>query len=138
MNDTFAFLKFICVLLIILNISISLIYLGMAQDVIKENEGNFKGNSLNNIAKSFLLISSILNLVYFVAFIFYGTSNNLELVMFFVSTFMLLFQIPMTVIYWTKIKNGEDVVIGFKVCALLFANLVAGIFMLCDTKGVKK
>ena len=41
----------------------------------------------------------------------------------------LLWAIPMTVHYF---KNDGDVGTGFKVCTLLFANLIAGILMLCD------
>lgn len=40
--------------------------------------------------------------------------------------------IPMTISYNNKIKNGENVSTGFKVCTLLFVNLIAGILMLCD------
>ncbi len=39
--------------------------------------------------------------------------------------------IPMTVVYWRKVDNNEPVSVGFKVCTLLFVNLVAGILMLC-------
>ena len=40
--------------------------------------------------------------------------------------------LPMTIIYNRKIKNGEVVGTGFKVCSLLFVNTIAGILMLCD------
>ena len=40
--------------------------------------------------------------------------------------------IPMTVSYCRKIKNGEPVSTGFKVCSLLFVSLIAGVLMLCD------
>ena len=40
--------------------------------------------------------------------------------------------IPMTVIYFNKVKNGEEVSTAFKVCSLLFVSLLGGIFMLCD------
>ena len=40
--------------------------------------------------------------------------------------------IPMTVSYCRKIKNGESVSTGFKVCSLLFVSLIAGVLMLCD------
>lgn len=41
--------------------------------------------------------------------------------------------IPMTVSYFRKVKNGEPVSTGFKVCSLLFVNVVSGILMLCDS-----
>lgn len=40
--------------------------------------------------------------------------------------------IPMTVIYFRKLKNNEPISTGFKVCSLLFVSLVGGILMLCD------
>lgn len=40
--------------------------------------------------------------------------------------------LPMTIVYFVKVKNGEKVPTGFKVCTLLFVNVVAGILMLCD------
>lgn len=40
--------------------------------------------------------------------------------------------LPMTIIYNRKIKNGEPISTGFKVCSLLFVNTIAGILMLCD------
>lgn len=42
--------------------------------------------------------------------------------------------IPMTIHYFKAIKNGEKLSTAFKVCSLLFVNLVAGIIMLCDKK----
>lgn len=44
----------------------------------------------------------------------------------------LAWTIPMTVSYSRKIESGETVSTGFKVCTLLFVNLIAGILMLCD------
>lgn len=43
--------------------------------------------------------------------------------------------LPMTISYSKKIKNGEPVSTGFKVCTLLFVNLIAGILMLCDNNN---
>ena len=40
--------------------------------------------------------------------------------------------IPMGEVYSRKIKNGEQVGTGFKVCTLLFVSWIAGILMLCD------
>ena len=40
--------------------------------------------------------------------------------------------IPMTVSYCKKIKTGQPVSTGFKVCSLLFVSVIAGILMLCD------
>ena len=46
--------------------------------------------------------------------------------------FPLLWTVPMTVSYCNAIKNNRPVGVGFKICTLLFVNLLAGIFMLCD------
>lgn len=43
----------------------------------------------------------------------------------------LAWTIPMTMSYSKKIANGEPVTTGFKVCTLLFVNVIAGILMLC-------
>ena len=42
--------------------------------------------------------------------------------------------IPMTVHYYRAVKDGRDVSVGFKVCVLLFVNLLAGILMFCDNQ----
>lgn len=39
--------------------------------------------------------------------------------------------IPMTLYLFNKRKSGEPVGVGFKVCVLLFVNLIAGILLLC-------
>lgn len=40
--------------------------------------------------------------------------------------------IPMTVSYCKKIKTGEPISVGFKICSLLFVSTTAGIIMLID------
>ena len=40
--------------------------------------------------------------------------------------------IPMTVVYFKKLKNRQPIGMGFKICSLLFVNTIAGILMLCD------
>lgn len=40
--------------------------------------------------------------------------------------------IPMTVHYFGKVKKGEAVSVGFKICSLLFVSTIGGILMLCD------
>ena len=40
--------------------------------------------------------------------------------------------IPMTVKYWRAVENHEKVSVGFKVCTLIFVNVIAGILMLVD------
>ena len=43
----------------------------------------------------------------------------------------LAWQIPMTVVVGKKMKTGEQIGTGFKVCVLLFVNIIAGILLLC-------
>ncbi|MBR2441835.1 MAG: hypothetical protein IKB20_02055 [Clostridia bacterium] len=40
--------------------------------------------------------------------------------------------LPMTISYCKKIKENRPISTSFKVCTLLFVNLIAGILMLCD------
>ena len=40
--------------------------------------------------------------------------------------------LPMTLSYSNKRKRGERVGTGFKICTLLFVNMIAGILMLCE------
>ena len=42
--------------------------------------------------------------------------------------------IPMTVYYSKRIKTGEPIDIGFKICTLLFVSTLSGILMLVDDK----
>ena len=43
----------------------------------------------------------------------------------------LIWCIPMTVSFFGKVRDRRKVGTGFKVCTLLFVNVVAGIVMLC-------
>ena len=42
----------------------------------------------------------------------------------------LCWTVPMTVKYMRSVKEGADVSTGFKVCSLIFVNLIAGVLML--------
>ena len=44
----------------------------------------------------------------------------------------LAWTIPMTSSYSRKINSNEPVSVGFKICTLLFINVIAGILMLCS------
>ena len=44
----------------------------------------------------------------------------------------LLWCLPMTISYFNKIANNEEITVGFKVCSLLFVSPIAGILMLCE------
>ena len=43
--------------------------------------------------------------------------------------------LPLTIGYCNKIKRGEPISTGFKVCSLLFVSMIAGILMLCDNNN---
>ena len=40
--------------------------------------------------------------------------------------------LPLTIIYFKKVNNGEPIGIGFKICSLIFVSMLGGIFMFCD------
>ncbi len=44
----------------------------------------------------------------------------------------LAWMLPMTLTYCKKVKNDQPISTGFKVCILLFVNLVSGVLLLCD------
>lgn len=44
----------------------------------------------------------------------------------------LIWCIPITITYFYRTKNNQPINTGFKVCYLLFVNLIAGILMLCN------
>lgn len=68
-------------------------------------------SELSTVAKVFMIISTVLLGLYLIP---------------------LVWCVPMTISYTNKVKNGEQISTGFKVCCLLFVSLVAGIIMLCD------
>ena len=47
----------------------------------------------------------------------------------------LAWSIPMTINYFKKVKSGEKVSTGFKVCVLLFISTIAGILLLCQNEN---
>ena len=53
--------------------------------------------------------------------------------------FPLAWCLPITIIFGNKVKNGEPVGVGLKICMLLFVSLIGGIFALCmgDAKAKK-
>ena len=44
----------------------------------------------------------------------------------------LFWMIPMTVSYNSRVRRNEEIGLTFKICTLLFVNILAGIFMLCE------
>lgn len=74
-------------------------------------EGN-TGSALKTVAKVFMILGTVFRSFFYLI--------------------PLAWCLPMTIIYFGKIKRGESVSTGFKVCTLLFVDLIAGIVMLCD------
>jgi uncharacterized membrane protein YvbJ len=68
--------------------------------------------TLQTVAKIFMIISTVVMGLYLIP---------------------LAWCLPMTISYCNKIKNGEPVSTGFKICTWLFVNTIAGIVMLCDS-----
>lgn len=46
----------------------------------------------------------------------------------------LFWCIPMTVSYFDRIKNGQHIGTGFKICSIIFVSQLGGILMLCDNE----
>lgn len=42
--------------------------------------------------------------------------------------------IPMTVYYFNRTKYRQPVGVGFKICTLIFVNIISGVLMLCDNE----
>ena len=71
------------------------------------------GTGVSTAAKVFMIIGTVLMALY---------------------TFCigLAWCLPLTISYCNKLKRGERIGTGFKVCSLLFVSLIGGILMLCD------
>jgi len=65
--------------------------------------------TLNTVIKVFMIIGCIINACYFLI--------------------PLLWCVPMTISAFKKMERGERIGTGFKVCTLLFVNLIAGILL---------
>lgn len=50
----------------------------------------------------------------------------------------LAWSIPMTINYSNKLKNGEKISLGLKICTLFFVTRIGGLLMLCDTSQMEK
>lgn len=99
---------------------------GYGQNANLANNPGYKSSGLKTAAKVFMIISCAICGVLFLANIYLGIVAALSCLV------PLCWQIPMTIVYFEKLKNGERIGTGFKVCSLLFVSLVAGILMLCD------
>ena len=62
----------------------------------------------------------------------YGEESEIFLIALSTGIVSLLIAIPMTIALGAKIKKEKPIGTGFKVCTLLFVNIIAGILLLCD------
>ena len=70
-----------------------------------------KESVLKTVAKVFMILSTVL----------YGFT-----------LLPLAWMLPMTITYCKKVKNNQPISMGFKVCILIFVNLISGVLLLCD------
>lgn len=75
-------------------------------------EAKVPGHVLATIAKVFMIIACVTKAFYIIP---------------------LFWTIPMTVILSKKLKNKKPIGFGFKICTLIFVNLIAGILLFCVT-----
>lgn len=47
----------------------------------------------------------------------------------------LIWMIPITLSIFKKLKRGEPIGTGLKICALLFVSLLSGVLLLCRSEG---
>lgn len=105
-----------------------------------EENKNDKSKNLQLAAKIFLIIGCALCIFYVIDLALQLNADNASdgfkfptwLCVF--GFIPLAWQIPMTVVYFKRTKNEQDVSIAFKICALIFVSPIAGILMLCDNK----
>ncbi len=89
--------------------SVVCVHCGCAVDV---PANNAQPSTVQTVAKVFMILGCIVSAFYFLI--------------------PLCWTIPMTVKYCRSIEQNQPVSTAFKICSLLFVNLVAGILMLCD------
>lgn len=101
-------------------------------DVKAKSSGN---TNMGKIALIFMIIGCVCNpIATFIEFLDYYNGPESFIVILIGAIFSLVslaWCIPMTVHFSRKHKNGESVGTGFKVCTLLFVNMIAGILLLC-------
>lgn len=90
-------------------------------------------SGLVKTTKVFLILGTILNpLVISLNLAESLSSSEMIIVFTIISLITLSWCLPMTIVYFHKIKSGARIGTGFKICTLIFVSQVAGILMLCD------
>lgn len=100
-----------------------------------DNKPKAANNNMGKIALIFMIIGCIGTplsvLTQILGFFDSAETMILGIIGIIIGLLPLAWCIPMTVHFSRKYKNGESVGVGFKVCTLLFVNLIAGILMFC-------
>ena len=83
--------------------------------------------------------SALYGIFFLVAAFIYGEADpdfasNASIVGGLVMALPLCWAIPMTISLFRKAKSGEYISVGFKICVLIFLNIIAGILLLCDNE----
>lgn len=110
-------------------------YCGNKTDDIKDfNETSYNyGSSTQTAAKIFMIIGCVATVLNaFLNSVNIFNAFTINYVTFIVSLIPLIWKIPMTVFYFKATNHSRYTSTAFKVCTLLFVNLIAGILMLCD------
>ena len=109
-----------------------------------------RNSGLRLAAKVFMIISTVsagiglfFSLIFWliglfsVSFVYSAGAGTLSIAsLIFVWAFLPSFVVDllMTINYCHKTRGGEQPGVAFKICTLLFVNLIAGILMLCDNE----
>lgn len=103
-----------------------------------------KTSTVQTVAKVFMILSCVstgfISILYFFMMLMFSIGRSfMNVFPFGIFVFFrlipLCWQIPMTIHYFNCCKEKKQVGTAFKVCSLLFVNLIAGILMLCDNSN---
>ena len=107
------------------------------EEVFEENKNNSSNNNatLGLVAKIFMILTCVGCVVTAFASLgmYSGVENGLALGIggLIGGLIPLCWVIPMTIKINNSLKNNEPLTTGFKVCTLIFANVISGILLLC-------
>jgi len=121
------------------------------KDYYRANKKSYGNDGLGTAAKVFLILAIVSNVLCILALIIlyavlgaaysqtYPSSEG-DLLAILIVNFIpalislivsLVIDIVITTVVFNKIKNGQPISTGIKVCVLLFASLISGILLLC-------
>ena len=100
-----------------------------------DQKAKSSNNNMGKTALVFMILACVLNPLASILQVLQNGWTGLMLIIGCIfSCITLAWCIPMTIYFARKLKNGESVGTGFKVCSLLFVSLIGGILMLCMPK----